>query len=133
MNNDEQRKVLSRILSYSDTHMLSDFEDACDTLIEPVNCDFDHIDYVLNLDMSDDGRSQLCEKYFETLDGLKDTQDMNTWELYVVLTGNDSLYLPAAVPVIPAGSKCTSYGYYLNAETYADEHYVKLNDIFIPR
>ena len=130
MKLDRQREILSNIIGYSDTMAASDFEDACDTLNDPALCDFDHIDYVIDMDIPAEQRAALLDTYEERLEHYDDTDFPTSWDFFEAITGTDDLNVAGAVAVIPSGSTAASYAY-VTADAYAAKHGAAVADILI--
>ena len=130
MNLDRQREILSYIIGYSDTMADSDFEDACDTLDDPTACDFDHVDYVIDMGLSDEQRAELFDTYAARLEHYADTDFPTSWDFFKAITGSAELSVAGAVAVIPSGSAASSYDY-VTADAYAAKHGVEVADILI--
>ena len=130
MKLDRQREILSDIIGYSDTMADSDFEDACDTLNDPTLCDFDHIDYVIDMDIPDEQRAALFDTYETRLEHYADTDFPTSWDFFKAVTGSDDLNVAGAVAVLPSRSAASSYAY-VTADAYAAKHGVEVADILI--
>lgn len=134
MNRDEQRQIFQRILSYSDTISEADTEDILETLEGTPAQEFAGAVYVLDMDMDDNERAQICQKYKDNLDTLEDSfvdTHMTTWDFLENVTGSDDLSVPGMVPTLPNDIGTTSYSFYVTTEEYAQEHGVHESDIRI--
>ena len=130
MKLDRQREILSYIIGYSDTMADSDFEDACDTLYDPTACDFNHVDYVIDMDIPAEVRAALFDGYETLLENYADIDFPTSWDFFKAITGSAELSVAGAVAVIPSGSAASSYDY-VTADAYAAKHGVEVADILI--
>ena len=130
MKLDRQREILSDIIGYSDTMADSDFEDACDTLYDPALCDFDHVDYVIDMDIPAEQRAELFDTYAARLEHYADTDFPTSWDFFGAITGSEDLNVRGVVAVLPSGTTASSYAY-TTADAYAAEHGVSVDDILV--
>ena len=130
MKLDRQREILSDIIGYSDTMADSDFEDACATLYDPALCDFDHVDYVIDMDIPAEQRAELFDTYAARLEHYADTDFPTSWDFFGAITGSEDLNVPGVVAVLPSGTTCSSDAY-TTADAYAAKHGVSVADILV--
>ena len=140
LSRSEQIEILRPIVHYSDTMYDSDFEDICDTLDEPAYAGHDTVKFMYDLDMalSDQERSSLCDEYKTNYDAMGsmfgDDEDPLTWDFLEHITGGrngDMLGVPGVTVVLSPEMTLTSYAY-TPATEYGNQYSVSISDIEIP-
>lgn len=127
----EQIRILSEILEYSDALWIVDLEDAN----SHADLDINHVEYVLDLGYGDQQRSDLCEKYQENLNAHRDHNGVledfsDEHEFFEEITGSREYDVPGMLYVLPAGAD-SSESPRKSITEYAAAHDVTVDDIWV--
>lgn len=123
----QQLEIYRKIVNFSDLFIDSELSDINDTLTGDKSAE--SLSFALDLSLSDEKHSELCEQYKQSLDSLDDDEmeDMLVWDFWYHVTGDDHLTVPGGVVTL-VDNDVDSYAY-LTVKNYAAKHGIREEDI----